>query len=1217
MLERTAAASLESCNLQRVLPKASRPPKRSRRLHTGFWQHGASAIELSSLWPLSPPATDAEAPDCATRPAQTSLVASAFLLDFLYPNGTYALLRRLYPSLPRPQDGRRTDGSSRRRNFTSSTVVAESDPQTPVVRMEAPQTRPSRRNARSFTNNRALQQGGTRHVAAVVAPDATHPAPSALETNESALQEADITSAPRLKRRSNSRTLQDLLSRPDEERHHDVWDLYCRLDDDQRQALRRQVIIYLARSRSIVEIGRALSLFRQIPVDSWDDELQSAGVLALLRSGDTALAVDRFKTGLEQNGLTGGIEHLISHSVENRQWQTLLKIWLDYYTSDTTDTGNQLRHLQTIPNMWKPYFSFERYIETESSGPVRAINLHSKTRLGLSTLRRHLAEAALRQPCPPKQAAVILDIWAEKQLYEGYLMQMMDRWSKGQESKASLVALPDIYKTYRAMPGAKPPVPLLRGLFELYFPANVAGLEEVYRDWHSAWGDLDQWGFEKFLKFYAGAGDIQAVKDLWARYVARYPDVLDLPRAFRSTMNVYAQTGDVAAAEKEFRLMTDKYEVTPDIDTWNTLLKCYVRADDFPRVLQCFEEIDAALLPNSFTYAHVMAMASKKGDLETTLEFFNRSQKDRVPVSKEMTMALVTAYCRNDRLTDAERICFELAERKATSTGVWNQLLYYNGAQGKLDKCYELLQAMKTHDVEWDSQTYEFLLQALVRVDQIQPAFQLLQKAHEDKLFPVGPEHFAVVMAGAVRTGELALVETIMAQMRQADQPMSFKGQVALVEAAIRQNPSAKRTRQLGREIVKHLRAMLPVQGAKGSRGVAGLPWANTPRGLVELRRQTQGIGRAIMLLVELRDFTTAEELVNVYAEVFPKCKGEAAFPPEITSALMLGYLKDGRLAQVHKMWKQTWNSTLARSQRPHGGIYPAHEYDLARPLNVVAKAFREEDDGRGLLSCVEQVTGAGFKLTRSNWNLVVRYLAETGHWERAMDWCEEMLMPRWRGWTASAGSLQERRDLKNTRVLQASKAAVLSLQREWLKLRKLAAWSGHVSHKLKQIELRHPMLHYAFITTDYEHLPAAWTRPRTGKSLTRAIKDMLRPVSYDELKAMQRTLQRQLRALEGRKQQRRVSAGGSGSGPGSGGSSSSMNKRPPRRKAASAAHAQAPSPGSSSGGAGGVHVVPSRPSPKKDAAQTRPVRQAVDLKHLKHLDVAVRERLSELQGAS
>ncbi|KAJ6447131.1 coxI translation protein CYA5 [Purpureocillium lavendulum] len=1199
MLERTAA-SLEACNLQRVLPKASRPPKRTRRLHTGFWQHGASAIELSSLWPLPAPAADAEAPDCAARPAQTGLVASAFLLDFLYPNGTYALLRRLYPALPGPQDGKKTEGSARRRNFTSSTVVAESDAQAPVVRIEAPQTRLSRRNARTFTNNEALHQEAatkTSHTTPTMNADTTERTPAVLDTTDSTLQDTDKTSVPRLKRKSNSRTLQDVLSRPDEERYHDVWDLYCRLDDDQRQALRRQVIIYLAGSTSIVEIGRALSLFRQLPIDSWDDELQAAGVLALLRSGDTDFAIDRFTTGLEQKGLTGGVEHLISNSVENRSWQTLLKVWLDYFAAVPTATRKELHRLETIPNLWRPYFSFERYIETESTGPVRAINLHSSTRLGLSTLRRHLAEAALRQPCPPKQAAVILDIWGDRQMYEDYLLHMVDRWNKGQESRSSLVALPDIYKTYRALPDAKPPVPLLRGLFELYFPTNAAGLEEVYRDWHTAWGDLDQWGFEKFLKFYAGAGDVQAVKDLWARYVARYPDILDLPRAFRSTMNVYAQTGDVAQAEKEFRQMVDKYEVTPDIDTWNTLLKCYVRADDFPRVLQCFEEIDAVLHPNSFTYAHVMAMASKKGDLETTLKFFNRAQKDKVPVSKEMAMALVTAYCRNDRLTDAERICFELAERKATSTGVWNQLLYYNGAQGKLDKCYELLQAMRTYDVEWDSQTHEFLLQALVRVDQIQPAFQLLQKAHEDKLFPVGPEHYAVVMAGAVRTGELALVETIMAQMREADQPLSFKGQVALVEAAIRQNPSAKRTRRLGREFVKHLRAMLPAARTGSSAVAADAPSPNAPCGLVELRRQTQGIGRAIMLLVELRDFATAEELVNVYADMFPKCKGEAAFPPEIASALMLGYLKDGRLAQVHKMWKQTWNSALVRSQRPQGdGIYPAHEYDLARPLNMVAKAFREANDGRGLLQCVEQVTGAGFKLTRSNWNLVVRYLAETGHWERAMHWCEEMLMPRWRGWSATAGSLEERRDLKNTRVLQASKAAVFSLQKEWLKLRKLAAWSGHVSHKLKQIELRHPMLHYAFITTDYEHLPATWVLPR-GKSLTRAIKEMLRPVSYEELKIMQRTLERQLRALESHgRRGRRV---GTNRSRVKGASASTTTA------VASAASSSSPTGGTSSP----FHVVTGR---NRKEVQTRSARHA----DLKHLDVALRERLSELQDA-
>lgn len=1169
MLERTAA-SLETCNLQRVLSKPGRSTKRCRRLHTGFWQHGASAIELSSLWPWPARAVDADA-DSPSRPAQTGLVASAFLLDFLYPNGTYALLRRLYPSLPRPQDGSSSDGGARRRNFTSSTTVAEPDSQSPILRLDAVDTREKRRGGRPLRQDRALMRDINTRSPTGLHTDAERHFSAPAATSDA----ADAGDSARLNRMANSRTLQDLLSRPDEGRYHDVWDLYCRLDDSQRKVLRRAVIIYLSRSQSIVEIGRALSLVRQIPRDSWDDELQAAGVLVLVRSGDMPSAVDRFKTGLEEKGLSGGLEYLLADSIVNRQWPTLLSVWLEYFAAlskrnpDTRIDDAQLHQLETIADLGQLYFSFERYIEAEGSGPVRAVNLHSDSRLGLERLRRRLAETALQQPCPPKEAVAILEIWGDVQLYQGYLLRMLDRWYRGLESRSGLMVLAEVYKKYRALPDAKPPVPLLRGMFDLCFPTNAAGLEEVYRDWHAAWGDLDQWGFEKFLKFYAGAGDVQAVKDLWSRYVTHFPQVLKLPRAFRSTMNVYAQTGNVAQAEQELRTMTEQYGVKPDIDIWNTLLKCYTRAEDFPRVLQCFEEIRAIHRPDSFTYAHVMAMAAKRGDLESTLDFFNQSQKDQVPVSKEMAMALVTAYCRNDRLVEAEKICTELAERKTTSAAIWNKLLYFNGAQGKLNKCYELLQAMKTFNVEWDHQTHEFLLQALVRVDQIQAAYHLLQSAYEDKLFPVGPEHFAVVMAGAVRTGELALVETILSHMRRAEQPMSFNAQVALVEAAFRQTPSAKRTRKLGKEFVKHLRCLLPTpEGAGPKQKDKGAPVSNAPGSLMELRKQTQGIGRAIMLLVELRDFATAEELVNIYAEIFPEYKGEASFPPEVASALMLGYLRDGRLAQVHKMWGQTWKSVLARSQRPQGGgIYPAHQYDLSRPIGIVAKAFREGDNGRGLLSCVEQVTGAGFKLTRSNWNLVVKYLAEMGHWERAMDWCETMLMPRWRGWNPGAKSLQEGRDMKNTRVLQASKAAVFSLQKEWLKLRKLAAWSAQVSHKLKEIEQKHPMLHYAFITTDYEHLPATWVLPKK-KSLTQAIRGMLKPLSHAELRVMKRTLERQLALARDR-------------------------KRAPLRRM------PALSP---------FHVVTGR---SRKEVHTK----AFGHGELKHLDVALRERLGEMEA--
>ncbi|ODA77934.1 hypothetical protein RJ55_06537 [Drechmeria coniospora] len=897
-----------------------------------------------------------------------------------------------------------------------------------------------------------------------------------------------------------------------QELYRDIWDAYCNLNAGQQTMFRREVILYLSRSRSSIDTERVLSLLRQIPGDALDNDLQAAAVLAPIRLGDIDAAVAKFKTGLAQKGLSGGLHYLMADLVSHGRWSVLLSVWLEHFAAvgEKSTDATSLCQLQSIPGLGMLYLSFEKYVEAQELGSIsnmiKNVGIHSKPKPGLHALRRKLVEAALRQPCPPKQAAVMLAKWADCQLYECYILRMLDKWKIGSESKANLVMLSEIYQKYGALPGAKPSIPLLRGMFDLYFPANAAGLEGIYRDWHMAWGDLDQWGFERFLKFYARAGDEQAVRDLWARYVTCFPDVLKQPRAFRSTMNVFAQTGNVDKAEEELEMMMKRYGVKPDIDIWNTLLKCYTRAEDFSRVLRCFEEIRAIHRPNSFTYAHVMAMAAKKGDLETTLDFFKRSQNDQVQVTKEMAMALVMAYCRNDRLTDAERICTELAERKATSTGIWNQLLHFNGVHGKLSKCYELLQAMKTYGVEWDHQTHEFLLQALVRVDQIQPAYHLLRSAYEDKFFPLGPEHYAVVMAGAVRTGELALVETLLWHMQRAGLPVSFNAHVSLVEAAFRQNPSAERTRRLGKEFVEHLRALLPTRAAGSPKAYGDV---------VEIRRQTQGIGRAIMLLVELRDFGTAEELVNIYSELFANHKGQAGFPPAVASALMLGYLKDARLGQVQTMWERTWESVLARSHRVgKGAIYPAHQYDLARPFGIVVRAFREANDGIGLVRCVEKVTSAGFKLTRSNWNMAVRYLAEMGHWEQAMNWCETMLMPQWRGWNAKGTSLQERRDMKNTRILQASKPAIYGLQKEWLKLRKLAAWSAQISRKLKQIELRHPMLHYAFITSDHDQLAATWVLPKK-ESLTQAIKELLKPISYAELKVMRKALERQLRLLQ------------------------------------------------------------------------------------------------------
>lgn len=1122
MLERTAA-SLESCSLQRVLSKPTRSSKRCRQLHTGFWQHGASAIELSSIWPAPSTGSQGEpdATDASAKSVQTGLLSSAFLLDFLYPSKTYAYLKRLYPTLPRPQDDRKPTGASRRRTFTSSTVATEIDTSTALFRCsENIGQRPDRTRGYASRSDSSVLRAQMSDPCTRIQP----------VTSDNQQESVQPTEYPRPNRQAYLETLADLLTRPEDENYHDVWDLYCRLDDGQKQTLRTLVVTYLSTSQSIVEIGRGISLLRQIPIEQWDEKLQAAGVLLHLHAGDKAAAVGVFNLGLASKSCGAGFKYLLEYAIINKDWPVALKSWLEYYSHATkTNTLSasvyaDLPSLNQTPDLGKLYFSFERYLEVEAAGPVEAINLYQDTRLGLQALRRWLAHQVLRQPCSPVQARVILQIWNDKSFYQSYLLQMLKRRSEGLETRASLAVLPEIYQSYRQIEGIKQPRPLLREMFNFYYPADTAGLAQIYSDWHQAWGDLDQWGFEKFLMFYSSTGDVQAVKDLWERYIKLFPAASKLPKAFRSTMNVYAQVGDAAGAENELQIMMGQYGVEPDIDTWNTLLKCYSKTNDQARVIQCFEEIKKKDDPNSFTYAQVMAMAAKKGDLKTTLDFYNQSQKAGVPISKQMAMSLVLVYCHNDRLLDAEKICIEFAERSVTSTAVWNQLMHFNGLQGKLNKCYHLLQVMKNYGMEWDHQTHEHLLQAMVRVNQIQPAYRLLQSARENGLFPLGPEHYAVVMAGAVHTGQLELAETILSHMQSAGLAVPFKAHVSLVEAAFRRNPSTQRTRALAKGLVEHLRSMLPSTKSKAHAARSGaevVTWA-TPAGLVELKKRTKDIGRAIMLLVELRDFLAVENLVTAYLAAFPEYKQNNYFPPEIASALMLGYLKDGKRDRVHEMWRQTLDAVLATAKNPQGSIYPARQYELARPLNIVAKAYKEANDGLGLLNTIEHVTGAGFKLTRTNWNLCIRYLAEMGHWERAMDWCEDTLMSRWRGWTPAAKSLQQRRDMQNTRVLTASKSTVFSLQREWLKLRKLAAWSAQVSSKLKEIEHRHPLLHHAFITNDYDHLPATWVLPKKT-SITKAIKEMLKPMSHEELKAMRKALEKQLFLEKQRKSLRKA----------------------------------------------------------------------------------------------
>ncbi|KAL6914091.1 hypothetical protein FSST1_011851 [Fusarium sambucinum] len=1073
MIERTVAA-LESRSLHRIIHRSSNP---SRKLHAGFWQHGAAAIDLAGACPGSVRTVDAATPEPETKQRQANLFASVLMLDFLYPTSTPPLPRRLYHDLHNPQHAQRTAIVPSRRAYSSIT------PPPPPPDEEIATDRAAWPDNDLTLNERQPEGGASIQVG-----------------TETVIPNKGQTDLQLLQRIMNTKG-----------RHfQQAWDLYSGMDNDERRDVRGALVSYLSQSHSIVETGRALSLFRQIPPTDWSNQLLYSGILLLLRSGDLPGAVEAFKTGLKSGGLNHGLEFLMADTINSRNWPVALDVWTSYYKSEAKRNPRarpnleRLVQLGTLTQKGDLYFAFRAYLVDEGKDQFKSIQKDAVAKRALSALRRFFATLALREPCRPDQAKIILEALGDNHEYNTYLNTMFNRWYDKLEDRYTMEQLPAIYQNQRKLPDASPAMPVYRGLFKVNFPKNRARLEELHHDWVRFKGGLNQWGYEKFLKYYASRGDVPSVKGLWAQFTKAYPELLRESRGFNSLVNVYAQVGDVEGVKKVLQTMVEEYNVQPDLDHWNMLLKAYMRTNDFDGVLDLFDQISSQHEPDSYTYAHVMAMSSKKGDLDTTLEYFTKSQEAGVPITKEMGLSLVVAYGRNGQLLEAESLCIEMTHRKIASQAIWNQLLNFNGVEGKIDKVYELLRRMKELRVEWDDETYQFLLQALVRVNRIHPAYHLLQRAVNERLFLVTPEHYAIVMATGARLGEAQLVENLFHQLQKSELPVTFSALVALVTSAAKKKPGADRTRGLANEFVEYFR-----QAAEAAK--SGKPPSEDfadATNVADLKLSTPEIGRAIALLVELREFGSVEELMGLFVQIFPQYQAGQRFPPEIMSALMHAHYADQNYDKVLELWEKTWQDVYDSSRKRSGdGIAGGTEYDLCRVVDVMARAYAEKEDVKGLSDTIDKVIAAGFKLTRSNWVIIIRSLSELGRWERAMDWCETLLMPGWDGWAYKRDIPAKRR---NTRMLQPPHKLVLRLQQKWLEMRKMAAWAPDVSRVVSTVEEKYPRLYHAFTTSEIDSMPTKYSV--NGKEISAGELDgVLQGLPYQSLLKVKENMKREL----------------------------------------------------------------------------------------------------------
>ncbi len=613
MIER-AVASLESGQLQRAIPNTRRAARRSRHLHTGFWQHGASALELSSFWPFSanePMQDETVARSVASDLLEPKLVATSFLLDFLYPNDTQSFLHRVLA--PRPKASRLRP--LRRRQYSAQHMASLQRSEPSILCATG-----LGGSARTVPNAPAQHQSIATAKSEVIESEAAEESVAAQETIEAVEPVKSKTSEDVFLRRFGSRVLG---TSPVVD---DAWGRYQQASREEQKTQRPGLIVSFSRTDDYVECARAAALFRELPQKEWTDELLSAAIRSLAVCGKFKSALTQFKEGI-QYGYVGGMQYIVARAFAARNWDELFQIWFKYsnFMEKHTDKTIPFDHLSSVPKLDTLLAAFEKHIKYTGLAQIRAQNKALYSRGVFDNLRHLMIRSALAKPCQPSRAMDILSHHDNAAYYQLYIESVLRSAKNGKQSKSTMRQLGKIYSEYRQRPDAQFTPDILRGMFKLFNPTNPAGLAQLYQDWIKSDGGPDQWAYENFLTFYADSGDVTAVRDLWQRYVTAFPEAAKNARGFYSLLDAYAQSGEVTGAERELTAMKES-GIQPDVVVDTALLKCHIRAGNYKEAKSCFSAIIEQHGPSVKAFEHMLELHSANGDLEQTLALFSQAQ---------------------------------------------------------------------------------------------------------------------------------------------------------------------------------------------------------------------------------------------------------------------------------------------------------------------------------------------------------------------------------------------------------------------------------------------------------------------------------------------------------------------------------------------------------------------------------------------------------------
>ncbi|KAJ8446596.1 hypothetical protein Cgig2_019749 [Carnegiea gigantea] len=189
------------------------------------------------------------------------------------------------------------------------------------------------------------------------------------------------------------------------------------------------------------------------------------------------------------------------------------------------------------------------------------------------------------------------------------------------------------------------------------------------------------------------------------------------------------------------RIFTDfpkTYNIQPDIDTYNTVIKAFVEAGESSSGYSIVAEMGRKeCKPNATTFQYLIAGFYKEEKFDDVGKVLKMMEEHEMKPKLSTYNVRIQSLCKLGRSSEAKALLDGMLERDIKpNSNSYNSLIHGFCKEGKLEEAKKLFKHMVNHGCKPDSSCYFTLIYFLCRGGDYETALQISKQSMEKNWFP-------------------------------------------------------------------------------------------------------------------------------------------------------------------------------------------------------------------------------------------------------------------------------------------------------------------------------------------------------------------------------------------------------------------------------------------------------------------------------------------------